>query len=166
MDVGDALIYPTCGGNNWNPYTTRRDRLNIYGPRGGEAWRQDGWGAMVIVDRGRAFGFFAWYRPIVIRGGLTEMPDLTTLGRADWQLELPGTCSRSHFRRMMIEKVGTVPVDSGALHSLYPGLKPGDRYAISDISIANRMKVSAVDKRFLQSGARAGVIRLDALREG
>src|SRR5204863_2039169 len=84
MDVGDALVYPTCGGECWNPYTTRPDQLKIYGPGGGQPWHPDGWGAMVIVERGRAFDFFAWYRPVVIRTGMAEKPDLETLRAGEW----------------------------------------------------------------------------------
>jgi hypothetical protein len=141
MEVGDALIYPTCGGACWNPYTTRQNQLKIYGPRGGQPWSRDGWGAMVIVEHGRAFAFFAWYRPVVIRTGMRERPDLEALRRGEWHLELPGTCSPAHFRRMQIEKVGTLSVDVSKVHQLFPGLRSGDSQAASDISIANRMKI-------------------------
>jgi hypothetical protein len=141
MDVGDALVYPTCGGDCWNPYTTRPDQLRIHGPGGGQPWHQDGWGAMVIVERGRAFDFFAWYRPVVMRTGTVDKPDLETLSAGEWHLELPGTCSPIHFRRMQIEKVGSFPIDAAKVHHLFPGLRPGISAAASDITIANRMKV-------------------------
>lgn len=141
MDVGDALVYPTCGGECWNPYTKRPDQLKIYGPGGGQPWRQDGWGAMTIVERGRAFDFFAWYRPAVIRAGAIEKPELETLRAGEWHLESPGTCSPAHFRRMQIEKVGSFPIDAAKVHQLFPGLRPGTSAAASDITIANRMKV-------------------------
>jgi hypothetical protein len=45
MDVGDVLVYPTCGGDCRNPYASRPDQLKIYGPKGGQPWFLDGWGA-------------------------------------------------------------------------------------------------------------------------
>ncbi len=165
VDLGDALIYPTCGGDCWNPYTTRPDQLRIYGPRGGEPWRQDGWGAMVIVERGRAFDFFAWYRPVVIGTGVSAKPDLEILRRGEWHLELSGTLSPTHFRRMKLERIGSFPIDLAKLHRLFPGLRSGDSQAVSDISISNRMKVWPEGHRRLvmQRGPHARVIRIDEL---
>lgn len=50
MDIGDVLVYPTFGGRCINPYFASRelDRLGTMSP----SWKQDGWSAMVIVDRG------------------------------------------------------------------------------------------------------------------
>jgi hypothetical protein len=64
MEVGDVAVYPTFGGRCINPYFASRelDRLGTREP----AWKQDGWSAMVIVDRGRAFDFLSWYRPLTI----------------------------------------------------------------------------------------------------
>ena len=143
MDVGDALIYPTCVGQCRNPYAVRLDRLKIYGPKGGQIWTPDGWGALVIVERGLTFGFFAWYRPIVLRREWSSAPDLAGLRDEEWRLETPGTCSPTHFRRMGFEKVGTFDVDEGRLRERYGPLRPGDAQAIGDISIANRLHVLA-----------------------
>src|SRR6476646_2121561 len=96
---------------------------------------------MAIVDVERAFEVFAWYRPVVIRTGTTEKPDLDVLHDAEWHLELPGTCSATHFRRMMLEKIGTFPIDPACVQHVFPGVRPGDSQAVSDIAIANRMKV-------------------------
>jgi hypothetical protein len=144
MEVGDALIYPTCGGKCWNPYVTRPDQLKIYGPRGGEVWQHDGWGAMVIVEHGRAFGFFAWYRPLIVDRVFTDAPTLEALNQAGWRLEAPGTCSATHFRRMGLQTVGTLPIDVARVHEVFGDLRSGDSSAVSDISIANRMRISSV----------------------
>lgn len=165
MEVGDALIYPTCGGACWNPYTSRPDQLKIYGPHGGEPWRQDGWGAMVIVERGRAFGFFTWYRPLVIRIGTTQKPDLETVRGGDWHLEQPGTCSPTHLRRMRIEKVGSFPIDVAKVQQLFPGLRPGTSAAAGDISIANRMKIwPEPQRRPMLKGRDIRIVELESSR--
>lgn len=141
MSIGDALIYPTCGGKPRNPYAARVDQLKIYGPKGGEPWSMDSWAAIVIVERGRAFDFLTWYRPLVIRTLFEHKPDLRALEDADWRVDLAGTCSRLHFQRMGLERVGGFEVEEGGLVQVLPGLLSGDPQAIQDISIANRMSV-------------------------
>ena len=146
MGVGDVLAYPICGGDCRNPYATRPDQLKIYGPGGGQPWTQDAWAATIIVERGLTFGFFAWYRPLVVRAAYDARPTLAELTDAQWALQLPGTCSATHFRRIGFEIVGTVPVSHAKLETRYPTLQPGTSAAISDISIANRLKVWSVNR--------------------
>jgi hypothetical protein len=164
MDVGDALIYPTCGGHCRNPYTSRPDQLMIYGTRGGAPWVQDGWGAIVVIERGRSFGFFAWYRPAVITATASAAPDLEGLRAAEWRLELPGTCSSVHFHRMQLQKVGEFPIEPDRVREVFPGLRPGDSAALSDISIANRMQVWSAGKGFQpRRGVYARLIQIGEL---
>jgi hypothetical protein len=141
MDVGDVLIYPTCGGRPTNPYSASPDRLKIYGLKGGQVWTQDGWGAIAIIDRGRAFDYFAWYTPLVVHTRFDARPDFDTLAGSSWSVELAGTCSPTHFRRMALEQVGQVPVSAARIADLLPGLRRGDSQAIGDVSIANRMTI-------------------------
>ena len=144
FDAGEALAYPTCGGRCRNPYAADLGRLKIYGPKGGKVWTQDGWGAVAIVERGRAFEYFAWHRPLVVRVGFAERPGLRELNDSEWQLQLPGTCSRSHYRRMAFARVGEVKVSLETLKRCVADRRewgPGDRSAIADISIANRLRV-------------------------
>jgi len=55
--AANDLVYPTCDGKNINPYY-RSKELNInYTREGPIPWRQNGWGAMIIIDCGRAFYF-------------------------------------------------------------------------------------------------------------
>jgi hypothetical protein len=46
VDAGDAIVFPTARGHCINPYF--RSKEAIVG-----GWRQDGWGAAVIVECGR-----------------------------------------------------------------------------------------------------------------
>lgn len=141
MDVGDVLVYPTFGGRCINPYFASRelDRLGTMAP----AWKQDSWAAMVIVDRGRAFDFLSWYRPVTISRATVQKPVLEELrGDVLWRLTRPGTCSPLHFKRMEFEKIGAVPVDNDKLGRSFPNMRPGTSAAISDISIANGINVA------------------------
>lgn len=134
MDVGDVLVYPTCEGNCINPYFASKER--------DVSWKgQDGWSAAVIVDRGRAFEFLTWYRPVTLVIALRNKPTLATLrGDVQWQLGRTGTCSASHSKKMELEKIGGLPVDPDKLRRTFPDLRPGTPAAISDISIANSFR--------------------------
>jgi hypothetical protein len=134
MEIGDVLIYPTCGGNSINPYfaSLERDR----------SWKgQDGWGVAVIVTRGRAFEFLTWYRPLVLAAPSADRPTLPALhGEKLWKLERAGTCPPSHFKKMELEKLGFVPIDWNKLILIAGATHPGTSAAINDISIANAFR--------------------------
>lgn len=141
MAVGDVFVYPTFGGRCRNPYfaTSEKDRMGTLAP----AWSRDGWSAMLIVDCGQAFDFLAWYRPLTVSRATAHKPTLDELrGEVLWKLARAGTCSPVHFRRMGFEKIGVLPVDPEKLRRSFPGMRPGTRAAVSDISIANGASVA------------------------
>lgn len=141
MDVGEVFAYPTFGGRCINPYAASRelDRMGTMAP----AWKQDGWSAMVIVDRGRAFDFLSWYRPLTISSAIAQKPMLDELhGQVLWRLAQAGTCSPLHFKRMEFEKLGALPVDKDRLRRAFPDMLPGTRAAVSDISLGNNVSVA------------------------
>jgi hypothetical protein len=144
MEIGDVLVYPTCVGENINPHYPSKEEDVHYTKKGPEPWKQDGWGAMVIIDCGRAFDFLSWYRPATLAEGRSEKPTLDSLrGPMLWRVELPGTCSTSHFRKMELEKIGVLPIDRTKASDVYPKrFGTGISAAAQDISIANRMKAA------------------------
>lgn len=143
MDVGDVFVYPTFGGECINPYFTSKDQCKYWTAQGPATWQQDDWSAMVIVDRGRAFDFLAWYRPLTISAATAEKPVLVSLRDAEllWKLGNAGTCSAVHYKRMELEKIGALPIDSDKLRRSFPGMRPGIVAAISDISLCNTLRV-------------------------
>ncbi|HKX17734.1 MAG TPA: hypothetical protein VJT33_06975 [bacterium] len=140
MDVGDVFVYPTFGGRCRNAYFASKesDRLGTKAP----PWTQNGWAAMVIVDRGRAFGFLSWYRPLTVSMATVQRPTLAAL-RADvlWRLARAGTCSAVHFGRMELEKIGNLAIDNDKLRRSFPDMRPGTSQAVENISIANTVGV-------------------------
>jgi hypothetical protein len=105
-------------------------------------WKQDGWSAFVLVDRGRAFDFLTWYRPLTVSTATVEKPTLTGLrGEVLWKLERTGTCPPLHFKRMELEKIGTLPIDKDKWRHWFPVMPPGTFEAIDDVSIANALNV-------------------------
>ena len=134
MDVGDCFSYPTARGQCLNPYFTAKARKS--------GCTQDGWAAMVVIDRGRAFDYLAWYRPLTTLADLRRKPDMRQLqGECAWVFRWPGTCPAAHLKRMELEKIGTCTIDPAKLTRAFPSLPPGILQAISGISIANELNV-------------------------
>jgi hypothetical protein len=148
MAVGDAMVYPTCLGKCINPYFASKElqRVTIKErmPWTSARWKQDGWGAIVILDCGRAFDYLAWYRPVTLAEARTEKPTLESLrGDMLWRVGSPGTCSASHFRKMELEKVGVFRVDRAKASDVYSKrLGTGQSAAVQGLSIANRMNAA------------------------
>jgi hypothetical protein len=132
MEVGDCLVYPTSGKDCINSYYASKEKI--------PNWKHDGWSAMVVVDRGRAFDFLAWYTPVTISAPTPEKPAFAMLRSiTPWVLKNPGTCSPVHFKRLELERIGSVPLDSIKLARFFPSMYPGTRAAIDDISITNTL---------------------------
>jgi hypothetical protein len=93
MDVGEVFVYPTFNGKCINPYYRSKELDNKHWTKEGPAaWRQNGWSAMIIVDRGRAFDFLSWYRPLTLSTAVSDKPDLGALrGKLLWKLSRAGT---------------------------------------------------------------------------
>ena len=84
MEVGDVMLYPTCFGENINPYFASKELERVTMKAGSipwtsVPWKQDGWGAMVILDCGRAFDYLAWYRPARLAEARIDKPTLESL---------------------------------------------------------------------------------------
>ncbi len=138
MDIGDVIRYPTSGGKVINPYASPAQLAEPGGPL---SFSQDGYGAFLVIDSGRAFHFLAWYRPVRLAIAAPDVPAADMLLNEEllWVLGLGGTCSAAHFKRMQFEKIGTLKVDRSKLLSVFPAMRPSHAQAISDISIANSL---------------------------
>ena len=161
MQPGDALAYPLSNGHCINPYFPSKERMR-------PVWRQDSWGACVIVECGRAFDFLAWYRPIVLERAFAEKPALIELrGPRIWHRERAGTCSKSHYRRIELSPIGSVPLDPDRLGQAFQ-LRRVDRPAsdaANDISIANRLNGPTLEPDERRRGLRAHVPHIDDLAQ-
>jgi len=140
LEVGEAVAYPICNGDAINPYTVGKEWAWV------KAWKQDGWGAFVVVERGLAFEFLAWYRPLVVAEPLSERPTLAQLGAPRmWLLRSPGTLTARHAKNMQFDSVGRISIDSEKLDRAFPRRGSPTFCVVSDISIANNIKVRAFD---------------------
>lgn len=133
LDVGDVLIFPIVEtGGCYNPYMTKA------------GWTHADWGAAAIIRRGLAFGYLAHYTPVVInqRLNVEDKPNLEYLmANSGWRLGRPGTCSKPHYKRMQLEKVGMIDIAPRRIMNIFPDIADGTYFAVNDISIANSLYV-------------------------
>lgn len=130
-----VYAYPTRGGAPINPYmpAKRFDRA---------AWHPDGFGLMLVLGRGRAFGHLAWYSAVKAAEIVPAAPDREALaGSIRWVAPFYGTCNPLHFRKLELSPVGVFRLDPARVEHFFPHLATGDHYAISDISIVGGMKI-------------------------
>jgi hypothetical protein len=143
LDVGVLYACPVKGSSCINPYLSDD-----------ESWVPDGWRQFVILERGRAFDYLAWYQPLVCRKPVRQKPRLSDAG-ADlwWQLDTPKTCPQRHFDRMKIAAIGTLPIDLDRARTRFARSRPGIVFvgwggrgaAINDVAIADSMNPSSHD---------------------
>lgn len=136
MELGDCLVFPTSRGQGINAYFPSRDAQ--------PDWRQDGWGAGIVCELGRAFGHLAWYRFCVLGHDFRDKPGLDEVRRGRFGPGLSaGTCSPLHFKRVALEKIGALPVRPGAILAAVPELltqvRPPEKAAILDVSLCNNL---------------------------
>jgi hypothetical protein len=132
MSTGDVFVYPTSQGHCINSYFPSKERI--------PNWRQDGWSVAIIVEAGHTFEFLAWYRPLVLGSALSEKPELADArSLTPWVLRRPGPFSATHFKRMELEKIGTLPIDFQKLERLFPERKNGTYQVVNDISLVNEL---------------------------
>lgn len=127
--VGDVLLYPTSLGRCRLKLAARLHPV--------PAWTQDAWGAAIILQSGLAFGFLAWYLPLVLDSSIKEKPDLARI-RTDrgWSLRRPGTCSSADAKSLGFEKIGSVSLHDEKLKRAFPGTKSGTRAAIENLPMS------------------------------
>src|ERR1700719_1788850 len=94
---------------NWTTSTTRRPARESGHKMAGRHLSSS------IV--GRAFDFLSWCRPLTISAATPQKPTLAALqsGEVLWRLAHGGTCSALHFKRLELEKLGTLRVDKEKL---------------------------------------------------
>jgi hypothetical protein len=136
IDIGDVFVYPTSLGRCRE---TCPEWMHVV-----PAWEQDGWNAMVVASAERAFDFLAWYRPLILASPVKEKPQLSQLRSfSRWILRPPGTCRAVDLKRLCVEKIGTVRVDSEKLKRSFPTLPAGTRAALDNRSIERELTVGS-----------------------
>jgi hypothetical protein len=139
LDLGVLYACPVKGSSCINPYLAKAKR---------DTTQPDGWRQFVIVDRGRAFDYIAWYQPLVCKKPVSQEPRL--LDASDdlwWELDTPKTCPPRHFESMQIVSIGSLPIDMEKVRARFAKTRPGVVFigwggrgaAVNDVSIADSM---------------------------
>lgn len=124
--VGDVLTVPIDEqGEPANPYFSAKHLDQTFTPVSAKS--------CVIVEVGRAFGFFPWYRPLVQRFEDGRPID-------EWAVMHPGTISPSHRKKMGLVVRTRVDLSPAWMASRASQWAPGDSFAVSDISMANSLR--------------------------
>jgi len=134
LDVGEVLIYPTCNSTPINPYAVGKDWDWV------KAWKQDGWGAFAVADRGLAFGFLAWYWPLIICEAMPSEPTIEgLLGPLQWQTANAGTLTARHYKNLQLQSIGRMSFDPNKVNHRLGRCTTSISSAVSDISIGNSL---------------------------
>lgn len=136
MNEGDVFVYPTSLGRCKVPLPAWMHVV--------PAWELDGWNAVVIVGAERAFDFLVWYHPLILARPVTEKPDLLQLQSAPlWILKRPCICTAILLRRLGMEKIAAVRVDSVKLRHSFPLLASGIKAVIANRSLDSELTVGS-----------------------
>jgi hypothetical protein len=141
FDLYGVYAYPTRDGDPINPYmpAKRFDRA---------AWRPDGFGLMLVVGRERAFGYLACYSAVKATEIVPAVPGPEALtGTIRWAAPFYGTCRATHFRKLELQEAGVFRLDPARVDHFFPHLASANALAVSDISIANGMKIGVPERR-------------------
>jgi hypothetical protein len=140
LAVGEVFVYPVCEGRPINPYAVGKEFAWV------KAWKQDAWGAFVVAETGRVFEYLAWYRPLVITEPSLAEPTLADLKQPRmWVLRNPGTLNARHYVNLSLKSLGCMSIDPDKLHSTFPKRMSPMGCVVSDISIANNIRVRGLD---------------------
>jgi hypothetical protein len=138
LEVGEVLVYPVCQQTHScepiNPYAVGKDWAWV------KAWKQDGWGAFVVTERGLLFDFLAWYRPLVAYRASQTEPALAELAapRA-WRLQQSGTLTTRHYANLRLKSVGRIEIDQTRLDYFFPDRRVPFGPVVGDVSISGSL---------------------------
>ena len=138
LEPGEALTWPTDGGNAINPYVAE-DQLSKLG-----GFKPDGWGFGIVTGAGHHYQVLAYYVAVVLKWRRPERPSTTLAAHCARSMHRYGTLSELHMKRVRLERIGRV---SDA--ALGPPPEPDDarkksrRAALEDIPLAAMLGLDA-----------------------
>lgn len=150
LTAGSVWRYPTLKRKSRNPYFATAEK---------EGFKPDGWGALVTLAAGRAFGWLAWYAvaPVAVGTGGVPATDDVAQGRfylnrlAYREAAAPapilggvGTLTRPHLIRLGLEPLGELRVDTRKILGAEPDAA-GRVAAVNDISLSNHLDASCAE---------------------
>lgn len=110
VEVGDIYAYPTMKGKAVNAWFPTWEKAGF---------QPDGWGALVVLQKGRAFDWLPWVSVAALTVPHERRPSLDDALKArllTFDLQTDGAAKvvpkRSHFKRMKMELLGRVQLNN------------------------------------------------------
>ena len=101
MEPGEVYAYPVDSrANCYNPYFTKPEDARFV---------PVGWSSCLVVGAGHALEFLSWYQIAPALEQWPQRPDLATAAAPiDPHQNGVGTVSKSHLKRMQLERIGSI----------------------------------------------------------
>jgi hypothetical protein len=138
FEPGDALTWPTDGGNAINPLVAEDQQWKL------GAFTPDGWGFGIITGAGHHFQVLAYYVAVVLKWRRPERPSSEIAVHCPRSAHRYGTLSALHMKRVRLERIGRV-LDAalGPPPDPKEARKKSRRAALEDIPLAAMLGLDA-----------------------
>jgi hypothetical protein len=103
LERGEALTWPTDGGNSINPYVPEDQLWKLGG------FKQDGWGFGIVTEAGHHYHVLAYYAVQVLKWRRPERPSLELAVHCPRASYHYGTINALRLKRTKVERLGHVP---------------------------------------------------------
>lgn len=135
---GEALTWPTDGGNSINPYVAEDQLWKLGG------FKQDGWGFGIITEAGHHYHVLAYYAVQVLKWRRPERPTLALAVHCPRAPDHYGTFSELHLKRTKVERLGMAPGEAlGSAPAPDEALRRSRRAVLRDIGLSAAFGVDA-----------------------
>lgn len=102
LQPGEALTWPTEGGESINPYISENAPWK-------PPFTPDGWGFGIVTDAGHQFHVLAFYAVQVLKWRRTERPSPDLAIHCARSPHVYGTIGKVHLRRAQVDRLGPMP---------------------------------------------------------
>ena len=138
FERGEALTWPTDGGNSINPYVPEDQLWKLGG------FKQDGWGFGIVTEAGHHYHVLAYYAVQVLKWRRPERPTLELAVHCPRAPYHYGTFSELHMKRTKVERLGLVPDEAlGPAPAPDEALRRSRRAVLRDIGLSAAFGVDA-----------------------
>jgi hypothetical protein len=103
LERGEALTWPTDGGDSINPYVPGDQLWKLGG------FTQNGWGFGIVTEAGHHYQVLAYYAVQVLRWRRPERPSPELAAHCARSTHRYGTFSELHLERTRVERLGRAP---------------------------------------------------------
>jgi hypothetical protein len=135
---GEALTWPTDGGNSINPYVPEDQLWKLGG------FKQDGWGFGIVTEAGHHYHVLAYYAVQVLKWRRPERPTLELAVHCPRAPHHYGTFNELHMKRTKVERLGSVPDEAlGPAPAPDEALRRSRRAVLKDIGLSAAFGVDA-----------------------